>query len=55
MARVWMSDDQAQECIAISEDMMHFIRRRHQEARARLHLTDPEFDIDNQLPKKETL
>ena len=53
--RVWMRDEQIVECADITVDMTAFIRRTYTEARKRLNLTDPTFDLDNQLADKETL
>jgi len=44
--RVWLRDEQVEECADISFDMTRFIRERHAEARRRLHLTDPKFDSE---------
>ena len=53
--RIWLRDAQVQECADISEDMTVFIRRAYTEARIRLNLTDPTFDLSNRSPDKETL
>ena len=50
--RVWLRDAQVQECADISDDVTRFIRSTYTEARTRLGLTDPAYDLHR---RKETL
>ncbi len=50
--RVWLRDAQVQECADISDDVTRFIRSTYTQARTRLGLTDPTYDLSNRQRKE---